>query len=144
MSDSPARFSWSVPWLRLTYNVGSSWFPPHEDVLNDHQYTTRRLSALGLFSVLTLPFFVGGAFDTQLAIGIALGLTVLVVAFFDVLARIVFLHIGVNMLHVEGDDLAQTRDFLLQSLHRLGKQIGKPAPIQCAQDVVQVADAGHG
>jgi hypothetical protein len=35
--------------------VGSSWFPPHEEVLNDHQYTTRRLSALGLFSVLTLP-----------------------------------------------------------------------------------------
>src|SRR6266849_6016804 len=55
MSDSLARFSWSVLWLRLTHNGGSSWFPPHEDVLNDRQYTTRRLFALGLFSVLTLP-----------------------------------------------------------------------------------------
>jgi hypothetical protein len=55
MSDSPARFSWSVLWFRLTHNVGSSWFPPSEDGLNERQYTTRRLFALGLFSVLTLP-----------------------------------------------------------------------------------------
>src|SRR5258708_27166527 len=55
MSDSRAWFSWFVLWLRLTHNVGSSWFPPQEDVLNDCQYTTRRLTALGLFSVLTLP-----------------------------------------------------------------------------------------
>ena len=55
MSDSLARFSWFVLWLRLTHNVGSSWFPPQEDVLNDRQYITRRLSALSLFSVLTLP-----------------------------------------------------------------------------------------
>jgi hypothetical protein len=48
-------FSWFVLWLRLRHNVGSSWVPPQEDVLNDRQYTTRRLSALSLFSVLTLP-----------------------------------------------------------------------------------------
>jgi hypothetical protein len=32
-----------------------SWSSPQKDVLNDRQYTTSRLSALGLFSDLTLP-----------------------------------------------------------------------------------------
>ena len=40
------------------HNAGSSWFPPHEDGLNDpHQYTipSERSLYWALFSVLTLP-----------------------------------------------------------------------------------------
>jgi len=44
---------------------------------------------------------------------VATGLPVFAEAVFDRLARIIFAHSGILVLDVEGDDLAQARDFLL-------------------------------
>ena len=55
--------------------------------------------AIGLFLVAAL-------FNAQATIGITFGLSIRIVAFFDVLAQVVLFHMGVDMGHVEGDDLA--------------------------------------
>ena len=51
-------------------NAGSSWFPPHEDKLNDPQYTRRRVWLLGLVlssdASLALPLDVAGLFLLRL------------------------------------------------------------------------------
>src|SRR5947209_9410434 len=82
-------------------------------------------------------FFIGGAFDAQAAIRIAFGLSVGVVALWDVLAQIVLFDIGIEVRHIEGDDRAIARDFLLESLDRLRKEISKQARSERAQLLVE-------
>ena len=49
---------------------------------------------------------VGRAFDPQAAIRIAFGLQVRVEALFDILAQVILFDVGIDVGHVEGDDLA--------------------------------------
>jgi hypothetical protein len=76
-------------------------------------------------------FFFGGAiglhligtrFDAQPAIGVVLGLLVILSAFRNIGTKVVLFDVGVEVLDIVGDDFAQARNFLLQGLHALLEQ----------------------
>ncbi len=83
----------------------------------------RKTVLLDLFGGAIGLLLIGRAFDAQATIGVALGLALFVVTLFDVSARIVFFHTRIDMLHIEGDGLAQAGDLVLQSPHGLVEQI---------------------
>ncbi len=66
---------------------------------------------------------VGTLFDAETTIGIVLGLLVFLEAFQDVGAEVVLFHVGVDVLDIVGHDFSQARNFLLQGLHALLKQV---------------------
>ncbi len=67
-----------------------------------------------LFGAAVGLLLIGGAFDAQRAVGITDGNARFVVAIGDGGTRIVLLDPGLEVLHVEGDGLAQARDLLDQ------------------------------
>ncbi len=54
---------------------------------------------------------IGGAFDPERAVGVCCGLLLGVEAFVDVLARAIFADPGVEVLDIDDDGLAESRDF---------------------------------
>jgi len=54
---------------------------------------------------------IGTLFDADPAVGIACGLAIFAEAIEHGLALVVFFDPGVEVLHINGDDLAQARDF---------------------------------
>lgn len=58
-------------------------------------------------------FLVGAALDAQFAVRIASQAFGFVIAFGDVGSLVVLFHPGIDVLHIEGDNLAETRDLLL-------------------------------
>ena len=76
---------------------------------------------------------IGGAFDPKPALGITRQAFGFVVAFGERDARVVLFDPGINMFHIEGDGLAQTGNFGLQSGHRTGEQVVQEVWIQGMQ-----------
>ena len=77
-------------------------------------------------------FFIRTGLDAHAAIAVALGLAVLAEAILDVLARVVFAHPGIDVLHVVSDRFAQAGDLLEQGLHGGGEQLFEQAVIERA------------
>ena len=98
-------------------------------------------------------FFFGGAiglhlvgtrFDAQPAFGVVLGLLVFLEAFGNIGTKVVLFHVGVDVLDIVGDDFARARNFPLQGLHALCKQVRQQALIQGFEHGVQMTHAGDG
>ena len=89
-------------------------------------------------------FLVGAAFDADAAIGVATGLTLLAEAIFDRLAHVVLAHPGILVLHIDGHNLAQAWDFLLQGMHAGVEEVLQVVVIQGALFLTQPAFTGHG
>ena len=66
---------------------------------------------------------VGTLFDTETAIGVVLGLLVILSAFRNIGTEVVLFDIGVEVFDIIGDDFAQARNFLLQGLDALCEQV---------------------
>ncbi len=60
---------------------------------------------------------IGTLFDADPAVGIACGLAIFAEAIEHGLALVVFFDPGVEVLHINGDDLAQARDFGLERVN---------------------------
>ncbi|HEY1349812.1 MAG TPA: hypothetical protein VGF67_09330 [Ktedonobacteraceae bacterium] len=89
-------------------------------------------------------FLVGAALDAQAAIGIAFGLAGFVIAVFDIGPFIVLLHPGVDVFHIEGHCFAQTRDFVLESMHSGLEERLEQAAIEGAQFLTEPVLARQG
>ena len=87
---------------------------------------------------------VGAGLDTDLALAVALGLAVLAETVLDVLARVVFAHPGVDVLHVVGDSLAQAGDLFEEGLHGGSEQLFEHTVIERALLLGEPASGGHG
>ncbi len=77
---------------------------------------------LDLFGRAVGLLLIAAGLDAHAAIAITFGLAVLAETVLDVLARVVFAHPGINVLHVVGDGFAQAGDLLEQCLHGGGEQ----------------------
>src|SRR5205085_1784537 len=67
-----------------------------------------------------------------------------IVGAFDVGARIVLRDPSVDVLDIEGDGLAQARDFFFQGLHGRSQQVGEQAASKLAQFLAQPEARGQG
>ncbi len=101
------------------------------------KYNSLPITWVGLFNVGTL-------FDADLAVRIARGLAVCAEAILHRDAWVVFAHVGVDVLDVVGDDLAQAGDFLAQGVHALLEHVGEVPSIEAAKPGIQPAHAGDG
>jgi len=94
-------------------------------------------AAIGLLLVAAL-------FDAEATIGIAFGDIGDIKGAFDVDARVVLAHPGVDMGHIEGHDLAESRDFCTQSLDGFIQQRLQHGLLEGALFLAQPASGRHG
>ena len=109
----------------------------HTAAIAPEQFLALLFGAIGLL-------LIDAFFDAQPTIGIAFGLLIFLEAFADIGAPVVFFDPGVDMGHVEGHDLAQTRDLFAQGLHGFEEEGLQHRLLEAALFLAQPASRGHG